>query len=239
MAEKIFQSQNRIFKTGVVLIIFWSAFIGFFNIAVLYWFGIPILGLLLGIFLVWVAKETVKTKLLLTIIPPPIILAAFFIFYLFLPRAEPETFLIPQNFRGQFAIIFNEACGQTISYEKGRRIYQIPDNGILMTNANRTFGVIDHKFYLIDENGNQIQLPEFHWSKFEEEQNDWHWTFSKTKLSKNLFGVINHPSNINYLIFTVSDYQSLENESEEIKDEKRKEFQSIVDNLLKECRKTH
>lgn len=239
MAEKIFQKRSRIFKTGVVLIVFWSAFIGFFNIAVLYWLGVPILGLLLGIVLVWISKENIKTKLLLTIAPISIILAAFFIFYLLLPRAEPETFLIPQNFRGQFEIIFNESCGQTISYARGRRIYQIPHNGILVTNAKETFGVVDRKFYLIDDNGNEIQLPEFHWSKFEEEQNDWHWTFSRTKLSKNLVGVISNPSNINYLSFTISDYQSLENESKEIKDEKQKSFQSMIEVLLRECRKTH
>lgn len=238
MEGKIFQKRSLIFKTGVILIAFWSIFIGFFNIAVLYWFGIPILGLFLGIVLVWVAKVNVKSKFFLTIIPIPIILTAFFIFYLLLPRAEPETFLIPQNFRGQFEIIFNEPCGQTIPYEKGRRIYQFPDNGILITNAKQTFGVIDRKFYLINEKVNQTQLSEFHRTNFEKEQNDWHWTFSRTKLSKNLVGVINHPSNINYLIFTVSDYESLETESKEIRDEKQKSFQNMVNALLKECGKT-
>lgn len=237
MSDKNFQEQNWIFRTGVILIVFWSIVTGVLNFGVLYLFGIPLLGLLLGIIFVWFAKANVKTKILLTFLPIPIILSIFFLL-LEINKAEPETFLIPQNFRGQFEIVFNEPCGHTILYEKGRRIYQIPDNGVLITNAKQTFGVIDRKFYSVDENGNQAELPEFHWNRFEEEKGDWHWTFSRTKLSNDLVGVMNNPGIINYLIFTVSDYQSLEKESKDIKEEKRKSFQEVIDALLKECRKT-
>lgn len=236
--EKTLQKRSDVFIIGAILVIFWSAVIGFFNVAVLFWFGIPFLGLLVGIVLVWVSKENVKTKLLLTFVPIPIILAAFYVFYLVSPKAEPETFLIPRNFRGQCEIIFNEPCGQSTPYENGRRIYRIPDNGVLITNANQTFGFIDRKFYLLDENGNKTELPEFNRSKFEEEEGRWYWTISKTKLSKNTVGIMWHPSPANYEIFAVSDYQSLENDSDEIKEEKRKSFQNMSDSLLKECRKT-
>jgi hypothetical protein len=237
--EKSFQKRSRIFKLGTAFIIFWSAIVGFFNIAVFYWFGIPIIGLLSGIVLVWIAKESVKTKLLLTIIPIPIIMASFCLFYLLLPRAEPETFLIPQNFRGQFEVIFNEPCGQTILYENDRRIYKIPENGVLITDAKPTFGVINRKFYLVDENNNQTRLLEFHWHKFTEEKGDWHWTFSSPKLSKTLVGFIKEPANLNHLIFTVSDYESLEKESQETREERQKSFQNRIGFLLKECRQNH
>ncbi len=184
--------------------------------------------------MVWVAEETVKMKLLSTFVSVPIILTAFFLFYLLLPKAEPETILIPQNFRGQFEIVFNEPCGQSLIYEKGRRIYHIPENGILITSGKRTMGVIDRKFYLVDESGNQAELPEFHWSKFEEEQNDWHWTFSEIKLSKDLVGVF--WAYRNGFSFIVSDYLSLEKEDKKMKEEKQKMFQNAADLQLKECR---
>ncbi|HXG84865.1 MAG TPA: hypothetical protein VNI84_12655 [Pyrinomonadaceae bacterium] len=237
MTEKIFQKRSWVFKTGVGFVIFWSFVIGFFNIAVLYLFGIPILALLLGIILVWVSKEIVKTKLLLTFIPIPIILLSFFLFYLLLPKAEPETFLILQNFRGQFVIIFDEPCGQPINYENERRIYRIPNDGILITNSKKTMGVIDRKFYLVDENGNQTEMPEFHWSKFEEEQKDWHWAFSKTKLSKSLVGVFwAYRRDFSFIIW---DYYSLEAQDKQIKEEKQKLFQNTLDSQLKNCRESY
>jgi hypothetical protein len=234
MTEKIFQKRSWVFKTGVGFVIFWSFIIGFFNIGVLYLFGVPLLGLLMGVILVWISKETLKTKLLLTFIPIPITLLSFFLFYLLLPKAEPETFLIPQNFRGQFVIIFDEPCGQSVNYENGKRIYQIPNDGILITKSKQTMGVIDRKFYLIDENGNQTQMPEFHWNKFEEEQKDWHWTFSRIRLSKTLVGVFwAYRSDFSFII---SDYDSQEGQDKKTKEEKQKLFRNTLDLQLKNCR---
>jgi hypothetical protein len=236
MTEKIFQKRSRIFKVGIILIIFFSAVIGFFNIAVLYWFGLPILGLLAGTIAVWFSKESIKTKILSSILPLPIILFSFFLFYLLLPKAEPETILLPQNFRGHLVVVFDEPCGQSLAYEKGRRIYRIPNNGILIINAKQTFGVIDRKFYLVDENGNKVEMPEFHWSKFEQEQNDWHWTFSSTKLSKNLIGVF--WAYTNRFSFIVSDYLSLEEQNVETLEKRQKAFSENIETILKQCRQT-
>lgn len=234
MTGKIFQKRSGIFKVGVTLIIFFSAVIGFFNIAVLYWFGIPILGLLAGLVLVWFANENIKIKVLSTLIPIPIILVFCFLFYLLLPKAEPETILLPRNFRGQLEIVFDEPCGQSIVYEKGRRIYHIPDNGVLIINSKQMMGVIDRKFYLTDESGNIAELPEFHWSKFEEEKHDWHWTFSNTKLSKDLVGVF--WACTNRFSFIISNYLSLKEQNRETIEKSRKAFGENVETALKQCR---
>lgn len=202
----------------------------------MYWLGIPILALLFGIVLVWISKENLKTKLLSTFLALPIILASFSLFCLLLPKAESETFLIPQNFRGQFQIAFDESCGQPTNYENGKRIYQIPDNGVLITKFKQTNGVIDRKFFLVDENGNRAEMTDFHWSNFKREQKDWHWTFSRTEPSKDAVGFF-----LAYrygLSFIVSDYLSLESEDKETKEKKQKTFQNTVDFLLKECRLT-
>lgn len=236
MTEKIFQKRTGIFKVGISFVVFFSAVIGFFNIAVLYWFGIPILGLLAGIIAVWFSDESIKTKILSTFLPLPIILVFFFLFYLLLPKAEPETILLPQNFRGQLEIVFDEPCGKSIVYEKDRRIYHIPDNGILIINAKQMMGVIDRKFYFIGENGNKTELLEFHWSKFEEEKNDWHWMFSDTKLSKDLVGVF--WAYTNRFSFIISSYESLEEQNRETIEESRKAFSKNVQTELNQCRQT-
>ena len=229
--EQIFQKYSKQFAAGIVLTVLCSVIIGFFNIAVLYWFGIPILGLLAGLILVWSSQETVKIKLFSTFAPLPIIVFSFFLFYLLLPKAEPETFLIPQNFRGRFEIVFDEPCGQSTIYEKEHRIYTIPEDGILIFNTKRTLGVTDRKFYLIDEKGNQTELPQFHWSEFEREKEDWHWKSAKTNLSKDLVGVF--WAYTNSFSFIISDYLSLENQIKETNEKLGKEFSEKVKTAVK------
>lgn len=236
MTEKIFQKRNGIFKVRITLAIFFSAIIGFFNFAVLYWFGIPILGLLIGLTLVLLSKVNIKTKFILTIIPIPIILSFFFLFFLFLPKAEPENFIIPQNFKGEFQIIFKEPCGQPLIYEEDQRVYRIPSNGILITNAKETLGVIDRKFYLIDENEKLILVPKYYWSNFEREKDDWHWLFSSSQLSYDSVGIF--WAYHNSFNFFVSSYRYIEEETKEKRAEREKQFHSKSEVLLKECRKT-
>ncbi len=90
MTEKIAKKPNWLFLTGAILVVFWSAVIGFLHIGVLYLFGLPILGLILGIILVWFAKENISKKLLVTIVPIPLIIAIFFL-SIYLNKAESET----------------------------------------------------------------------------------------------------------------------------------------------------
>ena len=146
------------YKTGLFMIIFCSIVIGLLNIGVLYCFGIPIVGLLVGIIFIWAAKEKLKTKILVTFLPIPIIVGTFLLM-IQLNKAEPETFLIPQDFRGKITIFYEESCGEKPIYESGRRIYKFPENGILITNFKRTKGIIDQEFYFVDENGMRTRIP--------------------------------------------------------------------------------
>ena len=235
MFEKLFHNRDWKYKIGLAQIIFWSIFIGIFHIGVLYLFGIPFLGLLIGIIFVWSAKESLKTKILLTFLPIPIVIATFFwMSQLF--KAEPEIYLIPQNYRGDFLIRFEEPCGESIAYENSRRIYRIPENGVLILKGSQMQGFVERKYFLTDDEGKLTQLPEFYWSKFEDEQNQFNSIFSKTKLTKDLVGVFSRPSNIQYQKVTVSDYQSLENKTRESSEMNAKLFQEKIDYLLKKCR---
>ena len=72
---------------------------------------------------------------------------------------EPETYLIPKGFQGRVAIIFNQKRGSPPKYENGRRIYEIPSNGICLSQFKPEYGVVDHRYFYIDSGGNTRPLP--------------------------------------------------------------------------------
>ncbi len=77
---------------------------------------------------------------------------------------EPESYILPDNFRGRVIILMNQKDGEVRQYKKGRRIYNIPENGILKTKFKTNTGssAIDAiKFYLKDKYGKEIEIPDF------------------------------------------------------------------------------
>lgn len=76
----------------------------------------------------------------------------------YLNRPERETFLFPENFRGAVYIIYNQKNGEPKAYEKKRRIYKIPDNGILFTQFKAEYGRIDHQYFFVDRNGQRTEF---------------------------------------------------------------------------------
>ena len=175
MAEQSSKVLSPVFLVGTVLTLLSSFIIGLFNITILFWFGIPILVLLIGLSFVWTNRTVVRWKLVVTGLTLPIIGIGFCLFYILLQKAEPEIFLIPDKFRGQFAIMFSEDCGESGVYESGSRVYRIPEDGILITKLPFNEGLLNRDFYLTDENGNRTVITEFHWSDLEREKQDWHW----------------------------------------------------------------
>jgi hypothetical protein len=76
----------------------------------------------------------------------------------YLTRPEKETYLIPDNFEGQFRIIYGEKCGINPAYENGRRVLQVPDNGVLIIQPKFESGTIDYEYYLVDKNGKRQKI---------------------------------------------------------------------------------
>lgn len=95
-------------------------------------------------------------------------------------KAEPETYLIPSDFNGEVNILFNQngipvkykneygrdtiytpKLGNPIKYENGRRIYEIPANGILLTQFKDTYGFIDKKYFSVNNNGERMPMKVF------------------------------------------------------------------------------
>lgn len=73
-------------------------------------------------------------------------------------RPEPEIYLIPNNYRGKVNIIFNQLKGQKIMYEGDKRVYKVPKNGILLTQAKPEYGFVKHEYYFIDSLGNRTPI---------------------------------------------------------------------------------
>lgn len=69
-----------------------------------------------------------------------------------------ETFLIPADFKGEFRIVYGEKGGVKPKMEDGRRIYQIPENGVLVVQPQYKNETIDHEYYLVDKSGKRSEI---------------------------------------------------------------------------------
>lgn len=73
-------------------------------------------------------------------------------------HTEPEIYLIPKGYVGIVNIIFNQKNGTPLKYENGKRVYEIPSNGILLTQFEAEFGKVDREFFYFDEKGKRQNL---------------------------------------------------------------------------------
>lgn len=230
------RSQSWQFAIGLAVIVESSMAIGYMNLAVLYLLGTPFLVLLAGLVLVWFSRVDLKLKFLCSCLPIPLFIFGFFIFYQMLPKAEPETFLVPAQFRGQFEVVFGEKCGEAATHENGRRIYQIPVSGVLIVNGPQTFGVVDRRVILVDDQGNKTVIPEFHWSDIERERLDWRWYFSRDRLTEETVGVFWAYRNCcSFIISSYGDFAQVDPRS----GSNGNRFETRRNEILRQCRTEH
>lgn len=72
-------------------------------------------------------------------------------------ESEPELFLIPNNYHGVVIVLFDQDNGQDESYIEGKRLYDIPGNGILLTKFSKTIhGKLSQGYYYKDSDGRKI-----------------------------------------------------------------------------------
>lgn len=69
-----------------------------------------------------------------------------------------ETFLIPSGFKGRINVVFNQPNAKPIKVEGGRRIYEIPSDGILVTSSKLETGILDQEYYYIDNKRNKKKI---------------------------------------------------------------------------------
>jgi hypothetical protein len=71
--------------------------------------------------------------------------------------AEKETFYINKGYTGTIAIVFGENDGVPKEYQDGRRIYRIPESGVLYTQFPMETGILNQKYYYIEPSGNIVE----------------------------------------------------------------------------------
>ena len=243
MTETAVPQRDNIFILGVILVILFSAVIGFFHVGVLYLFGIPIFGLLVGISLVWIGKAGPKEKIIASAVSIPLIFFAF-AFSMYINKADPETFLVPENYRGEIVVFYNEPCGQEPEIENGRRVYRLSENGILITKFGENDGFLDRKFYLIDAQGARTQIPLFLWQNFETEKKEMGaGTTSGHELTKETVGAFHSYGAETYHVsqnsraYIISDYRYYDRDQKE-RGRERKAFSETAELYLHGCRES-
>ncbi len=73
-------------------------------------------------------------------------------------NTENEIFIVPKSFKGYILIIFNQKNGTPARYENNKRVYEIPQNGILKTEflVNNGWSSFPNFFYERISKENQI-----------------------------------------------------------------------------------
>jgi hypothetical protein len=71
-----------------------------------------------------------------------------------------EIYLIPATFEGKFRVVYGEACGVVPKMENGRRVMQIPENGLLIIQPEFVAGTVDNEYYFLEMNGKRTKIEE-------------------------------------------------------------------------------
>ena len=77
----------------------------------------------------------------------------------FFSKAKPEIYLIPDNYSGEILVFFDQPNGMPSKIEDKKRIYQIPENGILFTQFKWNPGSHNRKFFMV-RNHTKIEIDE-------------------------------------------------------------------------------
>ncbi|WP_157580091.1 DUF6843 domain-containing protein [Rudanella lutea] len=147
--------KQTVFYIGLTLIaISFIACVVSFYLLVL---GLP--TFLVGVILIFLSKQNIKTKLLTTLIPLILYVPSTFLFLYAYNYSTPKTILIPNNFEGNLRVVYEENCGRNYDKTDGVKTLTFPDNGILILNEDFDRHV-NYNYYLVDELGNRTKISQ-------------------------------------------------------------------------------
>jgi hypothetical protein len=68
-------------------------------------------------------------------------------------RGEDEIYLLPNQFKGTVFVFFNQPTGKPVKHENGKRVYEIPEGGVLVTQSpfNEGYHYPAEVFYTADQ----------------------------------------------------------------------------------------
>ena len=245
--ERMFKFPNErkgIFIVGFALTTAFSLLIGFLNVGALFLFGLPFLGLVSGIVLIWFSRISAAAKIAISLLPLPLIVGSFFLF-LWIRTAEAEAFIIPATYRGEIVVFYDEPCGNPAKFEQGMRLYEISPEGILVTKAPENDGYLNRRFYFVREDGTHQEIPQFGRQDFETEKAEWSKFTRATKPDLTLdtvgafwaYGRETYHISRNSIGYIISDYRLWERDAKSRFDE-RKKFTERAAELLEQCRRS-
>tara|TARA_R110001632_G_scaffold20370_1_gene61046 strand:- start:69 stop:518 length:450 start_codon:yes stop_codon:yes gene_type:complete len=85
-----------------------------------------------------------------------ILLSLFF--FIGCSKTENTLTLIPENYTGTIKIWFNQKNGIDKKYEGDKRVYEIPENGILKTKFSPQFGYHFPEYYYVSKSGKRSEI---------------------------------------------------------------------------------
>lgn len=152
--------------------------IGAFSFPILYLWIVG--GFIQLLFLNWRLPKPLKVQYLkllyfpLGLISVLIILFTFSFIGLYVTKPDKELFLIPDGYRGNVIVIYNQKDGIKEEYEGGRRVYRIPKTGVLFSQFKDEEGIINQEYYYVSVDGKRRKLGVLDSRDFNEE-----WTTEK------------------------------------------------------------
>jgi len=120
-------------------------------------YGIPLF--ILGVILVFISKQTTKTKLLMSLTPIALYFPLTYLFLLSYNYSTPKTILIPSSYEGTMRIVYEEKCGNNYKEIDGRKTLKFPKNGILILNEDFDRH-LNYNYFLVDKLGNKKEIPQ-------------------------------------------------------------------------------
>lgn len=120
-------------------------------------FGIP--TFLVGVILIFLSNQTIKTKLLATLIPLALYIPSTFLFLYAYNYSTPKTILIPNDFDGTLRVVYEEKCGSNYDKIDGVKTLTFPKNGILILNEDFDRH-INYNYYLVDKLGKRTKVTQ-------------------------------------------------------------------------------
>ncbi len=133
--------NKDIFKIFILTLIITNSLIIGFLPGLLYFYFLPIISLIILITILWFTNYNSLKKIAFSILPI-IIVPICILIWKKINTVEPEIFLIPKNYRGFVYISYNHKCGTPIKYEEDSRVYEIPNDGVLLTQFKDEQGFI-------------------------------------------------------------------------------------------------
>ncbi|MBT3209735.1 MAG: hypothetical protein HN704_17755 [Bacteroidetes bacterium] len=140
-----------------------------------------------------------------------------------------ELVIIEDGYIGNIKMLFNESCGEKIELdEDGNRLFNIPDNGVLIVNESNQKRFNHSTYYYKNKNNQLVEIPQM--DRVEEERGWWGDDADINDPDREKVGVYFRSKNENMQSAYVCSYNELNdmiNASERI---------MFVDSVLLECR---